>query len=107
VKLDKGDFIGKDVILKVKNEGPKRKLVCFVLKDKGFPRKGYDIQKNGEEIGKVTSGIFSPSLDKGIGIGYVSSEFAKFGGSVDILIRGKPFSAEIIKPPFYKNFTHK
>ncbi|KPL03083.1 MAG: glycine cleavage system protein T [candidate division Zixibacteria bacterium SM23_73_2] len=107
VKLDKGDFIGRDVILKVKKDGPKRKLVCFVLKDKGFPRKGYDIQKNGEKIGKVTSGIFSPSLEKGIGVGYVSTEFAKLGESVDILIRGKPFSAEIIKPPFYKNFTHK
>jgi len=107
VKLDKGDFIGKDAILKAKNQGLKRKLVCFALNDKGFPRKGYDIQKDGERIGKVTSGIFSPSLDKGIGMGYVSTEFSKVGEEVHILIRGKPLSAEIIKPPFYKNFTHK
>jgi len=107
VKLDKGDFIGKDVLVKIKKEGTKRKLVCFVLKEKGFPRKGYDIHKDSKRIGNVTSGIFSPSLEKGIGLGYVPKEFAKVGEKIDILIRGKPFTSEIIKPPFYKNFTHK
>jgi aminomethyltransferase len=107
VKLDKGDFIGKEPIMKMKKDGIKRKLVPFVLKGKGFPRKGYEIQKNNKKIGFVTSGTFSPSLEKGIGLGYVSVEQSKKGEELDIIIRSKAEKAEIIKPPFYKNFTHK
>jgi aminomethyltransferase len=107
VKLDKGDFIGNEPILKTKKEGLKRKLVPFVLKGKGFPRKGYEIHKNGKKIGFVTSGTFSPSLEKGIGLGYVAVEHSTKGEELDIMIRGKAEKAEIIKPPFYKDFTHK
>jgi len=107
VKLDKGDFIGKDPILGAKKDGLKRKLVPFVLKGRGFPRQGYEIQKNGKKIGFVTSGTFSPSLEKGIGLGYVAVEHSIKGEELDIMIRGKPEKAEIIKPPFYRDFTHK
>ena len=107
VKLDKGDFIGKGPILKTKKEGLKRKLVPFVLKGKGFPRKGYEIHKNDKKTGFVTSGTFSPSLEKGIGLGYVAVEHSTKGEELDIMIRGKAEKAEIIKPPFYKDFTHK
>jgi aminomethyltransferase len=107
VRLDKGDFIGKEPIVKMKKDGVKRKLVPFVLKGKGFPRKGYEIHKNGKEIGFVTSGTFSPSLEKGIGLGYAAVEHSKRGEELDIMIRGKGEKAEIIKPPFYKDFTHK
>ncbi len=107
VKLDKGDFIGREPILKMKRDGIKRKLVPFVLKGKGFPRKGYEIHKDDEKIGFVTSGTFSPSLEKGIGLGYVTVERSTKGEELDIIIRGKPEKGEIIKPPFYKDFTHK
>lgn len=107
VKLDKGDFIGKEPILEMKTNGVKRKLVPFVLKEKSFPRKGYEIHKNNKKIGDLTSGTFSPSLEKGIGLGYVAVEHSKKGEELDIIIRGKAQKAEIIKPPFYKNFTHK
>ena len=107
VKLDKGDFIGKEPIVSMKKNGVKRKLVPFVLKRKGFPRKGYEIHKNNEKVGFVTSGTFSPSLEKGIGLGYVKVDHSQKGQELDIIIRGKSEKAEIIKPPFYKDFTHK
>ena len=88
VKLDKGDFIGKEPILKMKKDGVKRKLVPFALKEAGFPRKGYEIQKNDKKIGFVTSGTFSPSLQKGIGLGFVPVVHSKKGEEMDIIIRG-------------------
>ncbi len=107
VKLDKGDFIGKEPIVNMKKDGIKRKLVPFVLKGKGFPRKGYEIHKDNEKIGFVTSGTFSPSLERGIGLGYVEVEHSKKGEELDIIIRGNAEKAEIVKPPFYNDFTHK
>jgi len=107
VKLDKGDFIGKETILEMKEKGAKRKLVAFELTDKAFPRQHYQIHKEGKNIGEVTSGTFSPSLNRGIGLGYVPIEYSKIGTELDIIIRGKPQKGIIVKPPFYKNFTHK
>jgi len=102
VKLDKGDFIGSDAIARVKKEKPERKLVCMVLKDRGFPRHGYDIYKDNEKVGTVTSGMVSPSLNKPIAMGYVPRKGSKSGNTVEIDIRGKRLPADIIKPPFYK-----
>ena len=99
-KLDNDDFIGKDAILKVKEEGVKRKLIAFVLNDSGFPRKDYEIYKDGEQIGKVTSGTVSPILEKGIGLGYVKKEHSKIDTEIEIKVRNKFVSAKIIKPPF-------
>jgi len=107
VKLDKGDFIGKEPILEMKEKGIRRKLVAFELTDKAFPRQHYQIHKDGKKIGEVTSGTFSPSLNKGIGLGYVPIEYSKIGTELDIIIRGKPQKGIIVKPPFYKNSTHK
>lgn len=102
VKLKKGDFIGSEVIRSVKEAKPTRKLVCLVLKEKAFPRHGYDIFKNGDKVGQVTSGTVSPSLGVPIAMGYVPADLSKPGGMVDIVIRDKRFAAEVIKPPFYK-----
>jgi len=99
-KLDKGDFIGREALLKVKEEGLKRRLVAFVLDATGFPRHGYKIEKDGREVGQVTSGTVSPVLNKGIGMGYVQKEFSKIGTQIDIVIRNKKVPATIIKPPF-------
>jgi len=99
-KLDKGDFIGRESLLKVKEEGMKRKLVAFILEAPGFPRKDYIVQSEGEEIGHVTSGTVSPILEKGIGLGYVKKEYSKIGTEIEILIRNKKIPAKIIKPPF-------
>lgn len=99
-KLDKGEFIGKEAILKIKEAGIVRRLVAFVLNESGFPRKGYEIYKNGEKIGFVTSGTVSPVLEKGIGLGYVQKEYSKIGTEMSINIRNKMIAAQIIKPPF-------
>ncbi len=107
VKLDKGDFIGKDAIIKMKEDKPSRRLVAFQLKERGFPRKGYPIVKDEEEIGSVTSGTFSPSLNRGIGLGYVRAEEANIGNEIWIIIRERGVPAEIIKPPFWKKGTRK
>ena len=102
-KLDKGDFIGRDPVARVKEEGVTRRLVAFELIEQGFPRPHYPIMKDGEMVGEVTSGTMSPSLDKGIGLGYVARPHAKAGTEIAIQIRGKDVPAVIIKPPFYKN----
>jgi aminomethyltransferase len=101
-KLDKGDFIGRAPILKARQEGVKRKLTGFVMKDRAFPRHGYKITKEGKEIGYVTSGTFSPSLENGIGIGYLDVPFHELGTSIKISIRGKEAEAEVVKTPFYQ-----
>jgi len=99
-KLDKGEFIGRDVLVKVKEEGLKRRLIAFELNKSGFPRKGYQIFKDDLELGHVTSGTVSPILEKGIGLGYVKKEFSKIDTDIEILIRNKKVPAKIIKPPF-------
>jgi len=101
-KLDKQDFNAKDVLLKVKSEGIKRKLVGFTINDKAFPRHNYEIQSSNKKIGFVTSGTFSPILNYSIGMGYVEKEFSNEGTEIDIIIRNKPVKAKVTKPPFIK-----
>ena len=101
------DFIGKEVIAKQKAEKPKRRLVCLELEGKAFPRRGYDICDGGEVVGKVTSGTFSPSLKKPIALGYVPLAKAKIGSTVQVAIRDTMYPAVVVKPPFYKNATHR
>jgi aminomethyltransferase len=99
-KLNKSDFNGRDVLLKTKKEGVKRKLVGFTLPDRTLARHGYEIVHNGKIVGQVTSGTFSPSLKKGIGMGYVSTELANPGTIVSICVRGKEIPATISVMPF-------
>jgi len=100
-KLDKGSFNGSDVIAKVKSDGPKRRLVpFFATADKFIPRHHYKIFADGKEIGFVTSGNQSPTLEKPIGIGYVLSEYKNPGTKIEIEARGKMFAAEVTKLPF-------
>ena len=99
-KLDKGSFIGHDVMAGAKKEGLKRKLVGFALEEKAFPRHGYPINAEALEVGTVTSGTFSPTLDKGIGMGYVPVALAKPGTKIQIMIRNKPVPATVVTIPF-------
>ena len=97
------DFVNSDGLLKQKEEGVTRRLRAFELKERGIPRQGYEIvDENGVSLGKVTSGTMSPSLKKGIGMGYVQSSHTKFGTEIFIRIRNKDIPAEIVKLPFYK-----
>ncbi len=108
VKLDKSNnFIGQDALKKVKAEGLKRKLIGFEMTDNSIPRHDYDIICNGNKVGKVTSGTIGPSVHKGIGTGYVPTEFSATGTEIDIDIRNKRAKAKIVKTPFYKFGTRK
>jgi aminomethyltransferase len=101
-KLKKPFFIGRDVLNKVKEEGPKRKLVAMISQEKVFPRHGYDLTLEGIKIGYITSGTVSPILDKAIALGYVDTEYSKEGSKINFMIRGKEVPAEITKLPFVK-----
>lgn len=106
VKFDKGDFIGREALLKIKELGMKRRLVGFEVVDKGIPRPHQKIFNNDQEIGFVTSGTFSPSLKKGIGMGYVALQFSEPGERFKVMGK-EPIEVEVIKGPFYKKGTHK
>jgi aminomethyltransferase len=104
-KLDKPDFIGKAALVKQKQDGVRQRLVGFVLKEKGFPRHGYEVRANGEPSGEVTSGTVSPSLEVGVGLAYVPAESSKAGTPIEIMVRDKAVAAEVTRPPFYKEGT--
>jgi len=104
-KLEKGDFIGRKTLAQIKKVGPSRRLVPFKMNERGIPRHGFDILKNGAKIGEVTSGTHSPSLKIGIGLGFVDVPFHNIGSDIEINMRGKSIPAEIVKPPFWKNGT--
>ncbi len=107
VKLNKGPFIGREALQRQKEEGIRRRLVGFVLRERGFPRPGYEIRYQGEPAGEVTSGLLSPSLGAGIGMGYVPVEAAKPGTEVEVVIRDRLIPAEVVRPPFYKEGSVK
>lgn len=97
------DFVNSENLKSEKERGPERRLVAFQLDDRGIPRQGYDIvDRNGVKIGQVTSGTMSPSLGKGIGMGYVPVIFKDPGTQIHIQIRKNAVPATIIKLPFYK-----
>ncbi|HUE76522.1 MAG TPA: glycine cleavage system aminomethyltransferase GcvT [Longimicrobiales bacterium] len=101
VKLGKGDFIGRDALARQKEDGVREKLAAFVLREKGFPRQGYEVRFDGEPAGLVTSGLLSPSTGKGIGMAYLPAEATKPGTAIEIVIRDRAVPAEVVKPPFY------
>jgi aminomethyltransferase len=97
------DFINAEKLKEEKEHGAKRKLIAFELDERGIPRHGYEIaDKDGKIIGIVTSGTMSPSLDKGIGMGYIPTEMAKGEEKIFIRIRNKSIPATLVKLPFYK-----
>ncbi len=102
VKLEKGAFLGRDVLQREKAEGPKRKLVGFEMVDRGIARHGYPVVEGSEEIGVVTSGTHSPTLKKAIGLAYLPLDKSAQGSEFTVLIRGKETRARVVPTPFYK-----
>ncbi|OGW09753.1 MAG: hypothetical protein A2W77_02815 [Nitrospinae bacterium RIFCSPLOWO2_12_39_16] len=100
-KFDKGNFMGRESLLKQKENGIKRKLIGFEMTDKGIPRSHYSIFKGAEQVGEVTSGTMSPSINKAIGVGYVKTEISDVGNEIEIDIRGSHQKAKIVSTPFY------
>lgn len=102
VKPNKGEFMGRNALIRQKESGVRERLVGFRLRERGFPRHAYEVRYEGEPAGEVTSGVFSPSLDQGIGLAYVPVEAAKPGTPLEIVIRNRPLPAEVVRPPFYR-----
>lgn len=100
-RFDKGDFIGREALLRAREEGVASRLVGFRMLERGFPRPGYPVRVGGATVGEVTSGALSPSLGEGIGMTYLPVEAARPGTRIEILIRDRPVPAEVVRPPFY------
>ena len=107
VKLPKGDFVGRDVLVRQKEQGLSRKLVGFTSEERAFPRHGYPVYVQGAPSGTVTSGTLSPTLGTPIGMCYVPITSATDGSAIEVEIRGKRVPATVVKPPFYTNGTHR
>lgn len=103
VKMDKGDFIGRDVLLEQVESGAVRETVGFKMLDRGVPRHGYGVMKNGKKIGEVTSGTMSPVLDIGVGIASVASGEVECGDEIGIEIRGDVRKAVSSEFPLHKD----
>lgn len=100
VDLNK-NFIGRDALAAQNSKGLKRKLVGFEMKDKGIPRHGYEVVSEEDKIGFVTTGYFSPTLKKNIGIALIDSRYSRLGDGIEIVIRGKRMKAIIVNKRFY------
>ncbi|PAD63519.1 glycine cleavage system protein T [Bacillus siamensis] len=96
------DFFGKSVLSEQKEKGAPRKLVGLEMIEKGIPRHGYAVKKDGALIGEVTTGTQSPTLKKNIGLALIKTEFSGIGTEVEVEIRKKTVKAKIVRTPFYK-----
>ncbi len=102
VRFEKGDFSGKEALLEQKKMGASKKLVGFELSGRAVPRQGYDIYSDGKKIGYVTSGTFSPTLKRSIGMGYLFAGTDETAGSPKVAIRDNYFDISFVKLPFYR-----
>ncbi|HVF49775.1 MAG TPA: glycine cleavage system aminomethyltransferase GcvT [Pyrinomonadaceae bacterium] len=101
-KLNKGDFTGRDALVRQKEEGIRRKLVGFEVTERGIARDEQDVLVGGERVGRVTSGSPAPFLKRNIGLAYVPAEHAREGQELQIDVRGRMVGARIVPTPFYK-----
>ena len=107
VKLAKGDFVGRDVLVQQKERGVPKKLVGFTSAERAFPRHGYPVFHENAASGVVTSGTMSPTLGTAIGMCYLPTAGAREGSALEVEIRGKRVPATVVKTPFYKSGTHR
>ncbi|MEI5908100.1 glycine cleavage system aminomethyltransferase GcvT [Bacillus spongiae] len=96
------DFIGKDILVAQKENGPARRIVGIEMVDKGIPRHGYKVYSGDTVIGEVTTGTQSPTLKKNVGLALVQEEFTAIGTEVTVEVRNKPLKAIVVPTPFYK-----
>jgi aminomethyltransferase len=101
VKLDKGAFVGREALIRQKEQGIARKLVGFVLTEAGIARHGYPALQGGRKVGEVTSGTRSPTLGTSIGLAYLPPALAAEGSTFAVEIRARPVAARVVKTPFY------
>ena len=102
VKLDKGDFVGRDALAAIAETGPTRQLIGLQMIDNAIPRSGYEVRLDGRAVGEVTSGTASPTLGTKIAMAFVPSELAGIGNELEVVVRERAYRAEQVKLPFYK-----
>ncbi len=102
VKLDKGDFLGREVLAAQSERGVERKLVGFEMEGRGIARHGYPVTCGSARVGHVTSGSFAPFLKKNIGLAYVPVELEAIGSELHVEIRGRQEAARVVATPFYR-----
>lgn len=102
VKLDAGEFIGRDALIAAKANKNRRKRIGLVLEGKRIAREGTEVFAGDEKAGEVTSGTFSPTLERSIAMAYVTPEHASVGEKLDVDIRGQRINADVVKLPFYR-----
>jgi len=102
VKLDKGEFTGREALVAARAAGPRRRLVGFEVEGRGIARQGHEIRTEGRPVGAVTSGTFSPTFERALGMAYVESLFAEPGRELRIDVRGRELAARVAPLPFYK-----
>lgn len=102
VKLDKGDFLGRDALLAQRQAGPPRQLVGFEVQGRGIARQGHAVLAGGEPVGAVTSGTFSPTFEKALGLAYVPPGLAAPGTPLAVDVRGREVAAAVVETPFYR-----
>jgi aminomethyltransferase len=105
VQLGKGDFVGRDALVAARERGPARRIVGFEVEGRGIARDGFAVAVGGEVVGKVTSGTFSPTLERALGMALVATPHAAPGTAVEIDVRGRPVAARLRPIPFYKRAT--
>jgi len=101
VKTNKEEFIGKSILERQKKEGTKRTLVAFEMVERGIAREHYEVYANNENVGYVTSGTFSPTFRKSLGMALIKKQYSQIGNEINIKIRDKIYKAAIVKRPFY------
>jgi aminomethyltransferase len=102
VKLDKGEFLGREALQAQKASGVPRKLVGFEVQGRGIARQGHTVVSDGGAVGTVTSGTWSPTFEKALGMAYVPPEMAAPGTPLALEVRGKPLPAAVVELPFYR-----
>ncbi|MCK8059639.1 MULTISPECIES: glycine cleavage system aminomethyltransferase GcvT [unclassified Fusibacter] len=107
VKLDAGDFMGRDALVKQKEEGLTKKIIGFEMTEKGIPRQGYEVLVAGEIVGTVTTGYLSPSTGRTVGLALVKNGVTEMGSEIEIQIRKKTKKATVVAKRFYKKSYKK
>jgi len=102
VKLEKGEFVGRAALSRIRERGARRRLVGLVMRDNAVARHGYQVRAQGNGSGVVTSGTASPTLNEKIAMAYLPAPAASVGSEVEVLVRGRPYRAEQVKLPFYR-----
>ena len=103
VNWKKGDFFGREALATQRESGPAERVVGFEVTERGIARAGYPVADSGDQVGTVTSGSWSPTLEKAIGLAKLPSSLAEVGRELSVLVRNRPIGIRVVDLPFYRS----